>query len=327
VWKFLKGKIFNVKRILFIGVIFALLFLGCKKSESIQPFTKAQIEDLSYLPSQSEFVEYLNLNELNKTGFWDSYFKYLIIDENNSKWVEEFKKRAGVSFGNGISQAFIASGKNFKNIGIAVFDKNLKKIKAYFEESDTFTKKTIGTKSVYILGEKFPLQFYFVNDSTLLTSGDENYINSVLNGKNESLTKNTRLMNIIEEIKNKNHYWIAGNKSRYTLNYMKRLIGLDENLPVKRIMKTVKSITLSAKFDDGIDIESNWICNNSQNAYLLSTAIKGALAMDILSGNDFALGKILQKTEVERENSQVTLQLELSGDDFNKLKDIAKKKI
>ena len=134
-------------------------------------------------------------------------------------------------------------------------------------------------------------------------------------------------MNVIKDIKNKRHYWIAGDKGINTLNYLKKLVGLNEKLPVKRLIKSVKSITLAAQFDDGIDIESNWNCRDSKNAYLLSTAIKGALAMDILSGNDYALGKILQKTEVEMESSQVTLQLELKGEDFDKLKDIAKKKI
>ena len=170
-----------MKRILFLSVIFTLLFLGCKRNELIQPLTAAQLQAFNYLPSQSDFVEYLNLNELRKTEFWDSYFKSLLINENNSEWVEEFKKGTGVSFGDGISQILITSGKNIKNTGVVFFDKNFKKIKTYFEESDSFKKETIENKPVYLLRKS--LQFYFVNDSTLLVSSDKNYLSSFLKEK------------------------------------------------------------------------------------------------------------------------------------------------
>jgi hypothetical protein len=48
--------------------------------------------------------------------------------------------------------------------------------------------------------------------------------------------------------------------------------------------------------------------------------------MDLLSGGDYTLGKILERTEVGTLNSQVNLQLELKDNEINSIKDFAKKR-
>ena len=317
-----------MKRIFFIFVLLAAAsFWGCKKNEVIQPLTKTQKAVFNYLPEESQFVIFINLSELRKTDFWDNYFKPALFNNYPyNKWFNEFEKKTGVGLNNGISQVFISSGGNFNNVAVVIFDKNLKHIKNYFNKSDSFSKVSINKNIVYTLKEKSPLQLYFINDTTILAATKSGYIKSIITANDNPLINNKLLIGIIKNIKNKKQYWMATDRGTYAVNYMKKIIGVDENTPVNNILKSVKSVTLAVQFDKGIDIESNWNCKDSKNAYLLSTAIKGALAMDLLSGSDLLLGKILQKTDIERSNAQINFQLELKGDDIIKLKDFAKQR-
>ncbi len=315
-----------MKRVIFISVVSILILIsGCKKNETISPLTKAQKQAFNYLPEESLFIMYLNLNELRRTDFWEPYFKSSILGSSlNDRWFSKFENVTGAGINKGISQVFLASNGKEYNTAVIILDKKQNKIQEQIEQSGSFEKEFIADKPVYKLKGKPSLEFYFINDSTVLSANNFNYIKTVLQKGQNSLINNKSFINIIKNIKNKNQYWIAIDDGPFAINYIRKLLGVNEKFPVASILKSINGVTLAAQFDDGVDIESNWNCKDSKNAYLLSTAIKGALAMDLLAGGDYSLGKILQKTEVERLNSQVNLQLELKGDDINKLKDLAK---
>ena len=309
----------------FLGTLLVLVsFGGCKKNEAIQPLTSSQKEAFNYLPAESRFVMYVNLNELRKTEFWGGYFKSPILENKlDNKWFYKFESKTGIGLNDGISQVFFSSGRDF-NIAVIVFNKNFKKVRNYFEDKDNFIKESFGDKTVYKAKEKLTIQFYFVNDSTLLTANNFNNIESVLSGKSSLIKNKDLLSGLINSIKYKRQYWIATDEGMAAVNYIKNFIDFNDKIPVKHILKSVKGITLSIQLNGEVNIESCWNCNDSRNAYLLSTAIKGALALDLLSDGNYSISRILQKTEVERTNSQINLQLELKGDDITALKDFAK---
>ncbi|MFZ0456583.1 MAG: hypothetical protein WCE54_16355 [Ignavibacteriaceae bacterium] len=311
-----------------ILILLALFFLGgCEKKEVIEPLTNTQKEALNYLPGDSRFVMFLNLTELRKTNFWDNYFKSSLLENNlDNQQFRKFEKGTGIGLNKGMSQIFISSNKNYRNAAVIILDKNSGNIKNSFDNYSGFLKENIYNKPVYMLKGKFPLQFYFVNDSILLVSSSLNYIKTIINKKNISLNNNREFIGAINSIRNKKQYWIATDKGQYAINYIRKFFNFEQKIPVNNVLKSIKSVTLSAEFDNGLDIESRLNCSDSKNAYLLSTAIKGALAMDLLSGGDYSFGKILQKTDVERLNKQINLQLELKGDEINTLKDFAKQK-
>ncbi len=327
--KYLKEKIFDVKRLTPILILIILIFLGgCKKKELIQPLTDSQKEAFNYLPEESGFVMFLDLNEIRKTDFWDSYFRGALLEDNSSSniWLKKFETETGIGLNKGIAQIFISTSKNFKHVAVIALNKNSGNIRINFNSNSDFKKEIIGNKPVYKLKGKIPLQLYFVNDSMLLAADDLNYIENVIKGKNGSLNSNKEFIGTIKSIKNKNQYWAASDRGEHMIDYIKRFFNFQKNIPANNIFKSIVTVTLSARFDNGVDIESNLNCSDSRNAYLLSTAIKGALAMDLLSGGDYSFGKILQKTEVERLNSEINLQLELKGNDINTLKDFAKQR-
>ena len=325
---YLREKIFDVDRIFQILILLVIFLIGgCNKNEIIDPLTNIQKEALNYLPGESRFVVYFNLDELKKTDFWDNYFKTSLLgNKSDNQGFRKFEKLIGIGLNNGISQIFISSKKNYWDAAAIILDENSQKIKDSFENYSGFIKENINNKSVYKLKGKFPLQFYFVNDSILLTSKNLNYIKTVINKQNSPLNNNRSFIRTIKSIRYKKQYWIATDNGEYAVNYIRNFFNFEQKIPVNNVLKSIESVTLSAKFDNGLDIESKLNCSDSKNAYLLSAAIKGALAMDLLSGGDYSFGKILQKTDIERLNKQINVKLELNGEDINILKDFAKQK-
>lgn len=308
-----------------MSLLVLFLLAGCKKNEIIQPLTNTQKEVINYLPRESGFVMFLNLNEIRRTDFWDNYFKASLSGQGSGNyWPQKFEKATGIGLNKGISQIFISSSSDNRKVAVIILDNNSEKVKSNFEDQSDFVKRNIGKKTVYKFKGKYPLQFYFANDTTLLVANNLDYLKTVINKKNNTLKNNKNFLEIIKSINNKNQYWIASDKSEYVVNYIRKLFNFEKRIPVNKVLKSIRSVTISANFDNGLELKSGLSCSDSKNAYLLSTAIKGALAMDLLSGGDYSFGKILQRTEVERLNSQINLQLELKGDEINKLKDFAK---
>jgi len=182
------------------------------------------------------------------------------------------------------------------------------------------------------LGKKFfqskeggSVKFYFANDSTLIMINSEAYLNDLIASEHKSLLDNKSLFPIIQSIQRGSQYWVATDDGGYASGLLQQLVSSYKKLPAKSLISSVKNITLAANFDEGVKIESEWGCEDTKSAYLLSAAIKGALAMDLLAGKDSALNELLQKMEVEHDQQNINFEINLNKNDLSDLKNFAKK--
>lgn len=307
----------------FYFFIFSILFLiGCGAEEETDPITPLQRKVLGYLPYDTWYVSFMNVEELKQTGLWESYFKPSILGKNNNDSFKTFEKETGVSLDNGITNIFTASSKKNRNFFVVVFDKNLKKIKKYFDEN--LFSFNLTDEKVYKEGKNSKGFFYFINDSTLIVLQDESYLNKLINGENISLLDNKNFLKTIKGISNKNQYWTASNRGNYLINLFEKNFGISKDFSGNKLLRSVKQVTLSASFDNIVRIESEWNCKNSKDAYLLSTAIEGIIAMDLISKSNYELGKILQKTEVQTKNNSINFYLKLNDKSLKDLKKVTR---
>jgi len=314
----------------FISIfICTLFFYGCVKNDEVDPISSYQWEVFGYLPEETQFVLYMNLNELRKTEFWESYFEHSLklnsgeLDVHN--WLTEFENETGVGLNNGVSEIYTASTWRGNNVIAVSFDKNFEKIRNYFREENGFEEIKKGNRKIFTSKFKTSADFYFPNDSLLLIINDDDYIDKLFGDNNKSLKDNKKLIGVIKKIRNKKHYWMATDKGNYAAALLEKLLNVNQDLKSRDFINSIEDISLSAEFQEGVNIESLWNCNSSKNAYLLATAIRGALAMDLFKGESNALGKLLEKMEIERENSQINIQIDIDKSDIEEIKNLAKK--
>ena len=130
-----------------------IIFSGCVKNVEIDPITPPQWKVFSYFPGDTQFVLYMNLNELRKTEFWESYFEHSLKQSQKNKgeldindWLTEFEGQTGVGLNDGVSEIYMASTWMGNNIIAVSFDKNLEKVSNYFRDNNKFERIQKGER-------------------------------------------------------------------------------------------------------------------------------------------------------------------------------------
>ena len=315
---------------IWVGLL--IIFSGCVKNVEPDPITTSQWRVFNYLPGETQFVLYMNLNELRKTEFWENYIENSIkqsqkntndLDFNN--WLTEFESKTGVGLNNGVSEVYISSTWMGNNIIAVTFDKNLNKVGDYFRNNTRFEKIKKGKKEIFSGKLNISADFYFPNDSLLLIIKDKDYVDKLAGDSINSIKDNKKFISIIKEIRNKKHYWMATDKGNYAAALLEKLFSVNQELRGRNFINSIEGISLSVEFGEGINIESLWNCNSPKNAYLLAAAIQTALSMDLFKNENTVLEKLFEKMEIERENSQINFQIEIDKNDIEKIKSLAKK--
>lgn len=314
------------KYIYCISLSLVILF-GCSQPHKLYPVSNDQYELLKILPYQTEFLIYANFNNINKSDYLNQFLKNSFKNRPTGKWFNDFEIETGVGLQSGVKEIMIATSWENNNSIIVKFDKNFSKIKKYFNDQNKFGRDKSNGKTIYRLKKNIRTIFTFVNDSLLLILNNDEYLKNISEGPSKTLAENKNFIRIIENIHSKKYYWLATNNGSYAAELFNRILLKYKKLPVKSLIKTIRDITLSVDVKNGLNIESVWGCESSKDARLLASAIRGALSMDILIKENYQLGKILDKTDVDLGKNKIYLELDLTKNDISFLKDFAQKNL
>lgn len=312
-------------RYIILLLFFSFLLISCGDKQP-EPIKTSQWKVFNYLPAETDFLLYTNLDELRKTNHWKSFADQFNYNKNDD-WLSQFEKETGAGLEKGIDEVFTSSSWNGNSVIAVIFNNDADGIRKYFEDKSHFSSEKIGEKTVYALKNNSAAKFYFPEDDILLIIKEKDYLTKLINGNAESLKENKKFIEIIGSIRNKNHYWFATDKGSYAAALVKMLTGAGQNAEIKKILSSIDNISLSAEFSDGVKIVSIAGCKSPEDALLLSTTIRSAIAMNLLSSANPVMEKIIQSMDIDRTDKQISLEVTLNNDDILKLKDIARKKI
>ncbi|NCS89438.1 MAG: hypothetical protein GW789_11960, partial [Ignavibacteria bacterium] len=191
-----------------LSVAVIMLFTGCgnEKEKRINGLTSHQKKVLSYLPAETQFIMYMNLNELRKTPFWQDYFTSVLQKSNGSSWLDEFEKETGSGIKSGVVEFITTGSWSGNDASILTFDKNLSAVKNYFVNNSKFKQSELLGKKFFQSKEGGSVKFYFANDSTLIMINSEAYLNDLIASEHKSLLDNKSLFPIIQSIQRGSQY-------------------------------------------------------------------------------------------------------------------------
>ena len=305
-------------------LLLSLSFIGCKGYDEYNPISKGRWEILSFIPEESQMVMYVNLNDVRNTESWNAFFKPYFNQSDAKFRLHEFKKATGFKIEANASELISSVTEDGNNLVAVSFNKNIKNVQNYFDNENKFSAKKVEGKKVYLVKNRVDERFIFYNDSTLIMFSNSKYLDKVLKNKNESLKSNKEFIGLIERIKDKQKFWLAVNGGKPALSIIKKVIGDLKDIPGKKLIRSVKKITLSADFGNGMKIESNLICSSRNNSYLLSAGISSAVAMDIISNKNIMLGKVTKNLHVSANDNTVQLKLNLNKSEIKELNKLVK---
>jgi hypothetical protein len=304
-------------------VLLCLLIAGCGHKET-QNFTNEQKRILEYIPKDAQFMLYTNMSEIRKTGHWDNVVNPSIGGHSES-WLSDFEKQTGAGINNGISELYTCTTWDGNDIVIITFEQKKKEIEKYFNNPVKFIKTSFKGKTVFRFAGKKGPDFYFSDPSTLIILKDEDYLASVIEGHNESVLKNAEFSSLINNINLKRHYWMATNQGSFAVSLIKMMLG-SRDVPGKELISSIKDISIAAEFSDNVKLESILGCKDEKSAYMISAAVRSAVAMNLFSSVDSRLGSIMENLDVERDNNKLNFKLLLNKKDILKLKELSKKR-
>lgn len=312
-------------KFILIIVISLIYASGCASEEKHFPISQSHSDIFNYLPQETQFVNYINLKTLKETGVWNDVVKPSIENNEESSWLSDFESETGVGLKNGIDEIFIASTWSGNNVIAVIFNEQNKKINNYFMNKEAFVSEEINGKLVHRRKE-IPLSYFvFINDSILLVINDSDYLQKVTYEsqfvKNKTgLNINTDFISAIEKIEYREHYWMVTNNTTY-------ITGLLGDLSLKsefrEILNSVKDVSLSAKLLSSAEIILLWTCKNSKSAFLLQSALEGAVSFELLSKKNAALNKVLNKMKINRISNNVNVKIKLDSIEIRELKNLS----
>lgn len=306
-----------------ILLISSLAIFSCSNFQHHERLSAAQWEILSYLPLESQFVLFTNLDALRKSQYWDKFIESTFVLNKNNIWLKDFENNTGVGIKKGISQFYTTVDWSGNNSTIIQFNKNLRRIKNYFNDGAKFKKTFLNNYKIYNFKNNPASNYLFVNDSLLLISNNYNYVSSFTKKENNSLAENQILMGIIERIPYKNYYWMAENKSRYAAELFGKLLKKHTDIPLNKLINSITGVSLCAEFSDILELQSNIICKSFGDAHLIAATLKSGISMDLFSEGNKQLRKILNKLKIESSGSGIKLNISLNERELLDFKKIA----
>jgi hypothetical protein len=296
-------------------LIFVLL-IGCNQDDPDQPITSYQKQILSFLPVNSDIVIYMNYDNLKNSEAG----KWLFNDKPDEKASSEdlislFKKESGLLPGKGIKEMIISSSWSGQNTIVLTFNSGKEKIKAFIDKYFIYDKEAVQKR--FSTNKNVCLKAF--KDSILvLTSADQS---DKKGSKNEegSILENKGLKYSIDNVKNKNYYWVASSQGFYLASV------LSEFLPVNpkednSWLKMIREYSISSSFDEGIKIYLSISCNNTNDAKLLAFGINDMLQKKKEQHLSDQLHGLLDDIDLLRQGREINLILNLNDSQLKKLR-------
>jgi hypothetical protein len=305
-------------RYLVFACLILAFFYGCTEQRVISPISKDQLQLLSCLPSDSKFIMYLNKDKLNNSLYWNNYLEEAFTSYNGSEWFDEISKKNGFLLENEIKQFLFAALDDEVKVFVYQFRGPL--LDSLLDKKNGFT--AIKENKFYTFNNR-NLYFYKINDSVLV----------VTNRKGEfgektfkSAIQNTEVLNSIQSIGKKSEFWMIADNESFDSEKVKNFTGKQVYKQFNKIKESLNYISLSAEFNEKVEIESIWECNNRGSSGLLSSAARSAIAMDLFADKEYALGEMMDKVSVTTIDRNVCFKVNLDQKDIKELKNIAEKR-
>lgn len=313
----------------FSGIIFSTLVLifcfGCNNEDQPELLTNEQLEAFNYIPEESDFILFINLNQLRRTDFWDDYFKKSLDSYQKQNWLSEFESAADIGLGDGIVEVYLATSWAGDNLFIIRFEKNIDKIKNYFESS--FSSYLINSKKIYFKKSSPSSEYYFASNSLLIIVNNKKLAALIASDGFKSIKRNDEMMAAIDNIRKKKYYWMVTDKSSYASRLISQLTNSNRSEEVRDMFNSIRSISLCASFELEAEFGSMWQLSNDKDAFLFSVAVRSAISNYIPKNSGEGIKEIIKNLKVKRNNDKVSLELKVDKENLSSIQNLLKQKM
>lgn len=273
-----------------IFLILLISFVSCLKEVS-EPIEPSVLKKLKLIPAEPVNVIYLNIKNIKKSKYWKDFVNNdLSVPAQKNKTIFD---SLGINFNKDIDEIIIATQWNDVNTYIITLNKPIQLLKESPNLKD--------------------FNFRLIDDKILFITNDEERLEKISNGDYEtSFVKNPMFRRIINSIHYKDYFWFVTRNTSAFLNLLKNGSEKDEKL--ENLFRSINFINFSLKFDNDMNINSHWECIDEYRGNLLRGVLNGIISVVALTEPNDPFVKELSKADVSLENKGVDINLKISKD-------------
>lgn len=311
----------TVLPIIFIISLFTLITSCTEITQQLPETMEAQ---LALLPDKANALGYVNVKKIHESDFINMFLDSSKANPFHDEEYQAFVEATGLDLQKDIAEVYIAVNLGehpHEKDGLAVIlgnfnaDKIIKYIK---EEADApaLNKNAYNDHDIFQLVDDDSITFSFFDDNTLLVGSENNIKEWMDKSMKKSAKSENELLAEIRKLKYKDSAWFTMNASLLTEELKKK------NIKKLKSLESLKNVSISIDMSDKLKIFGESEFTSGEQAELFYDAIKGFIAAGKLStSDDRDFVDLLNSITVNNENEQVTINIEFSKDNVEKLLD------
>jgi hypothetical protein len=310
------------RTVLFAIFIISLVTIITSCTEVTQQLPPSMEAQLALLPENANALGYANVKKIHESDFVNIFLDSSKAHPFHDEEYQNFVTATGLDLEKDISEVYFAANLGehpHEKDGLVVIYGNFDadKITKYIEneaKEHNLTKKAYDEYEIFQLTKDDTITFSFINGTTLLVGSENNITTWIDKSTGKSEKTENDLISEVDKLKYNETAWFIMDATLLTKELKKK------DIKKLKSLESLKNISVSMNLVDKFKVFGESEFKSSEQAELFYDAIKGFIAAGKLStSDDRDFVDLLNSIEVNHENEQVTINIEFSKDDIEKL--------
>lgn len=304
-----------------IVVLVSYLWINWEKPrrtpDPLSPELTALIQNM---PGTSDAMFYVGLKDIRNSRFWQKAVPDSLKETpflSMGKRVDSLLAISNINLNRDLDTLLISfqrsGSKQQKFIGMASGDL-ARKFPAVKLRSASFKSADVAGRKAYKLDSA--LWVAPMSAQRIAIGSSSEMLEKFFTPSGRLLARDTATASLIEKTRYKSHIWFTLPSPRWTAGALQSITSKNSEVKSVGNLNRIQQISMSAKFDDGLQAQSEWVYNDRQAAFFASTFLWGTIKLSTLGPRTSNAAKELlnhMKIQQNLESIIITADLPLSA--------------
>ena len=353
-------KVLKYKLILYIFLLFSVIIFSCSRKLTPEPLQISTKQTFALLQENPQFIMYMNFKSMRGTEYWKDFINDSLLKAESSfgSLLNTFSNITHTTISTNLDELYFTNSWYEENSIVVKGAFDRKTIYNYLQTDTLFGKITRNDGIALYTYKPTQMFFFFKDNFTLCASSSLSQIDkmiAVTDTSKTGLLLNDKLMNYINQILYKDHFWLITAEKTFIraifLNFVEsnktpsgrdsvalldsaiiknksKLDSLNqlESVAINKLHQKVTYVSFSGKMKNDLRIVIQFGCNNEDDVDYVYKFFSGVISA-IKIGSSFSnneknqeLLKILEQLDLQFQGATVYIRLNVTKDNINQIR-------
>ncbi|MBN1278766.1 MAG: hypothetical protein JW989_03155 [Chlorobiaceae bacterium] len=311
-----------VSMLCFLGIV---VWVNWEKPRIQSETLSTELKKLiSHVPGRSDALIYIGMKDIRNSAFWqkvmpDSIKQAPII--SMGKTLDSLSLSRGIVMSEDIDTLFISfrqtGYKKNDFLGVAS-GKIIDKIPETFLKTKSLESISTKNATIYKLEKNFWLTR--LGSKRIAVANNREMLEGFIQPSGSFFERDSLAAALIDKAVYKSHLWFALPSAEWTNGALQSLTSANSDMKGLGNLNRIMHLALSARFNEGIEAETEWVYKTRRAAFFASTFLWGAVKLTGLSESRTSpqTRELLRRVHIEQNLESVIIKTDLPETIFRK---------